>query len=247
MFYMIFFKFDAKGVLGWPRTSILLRESDSFCKKRTKMTFQTRKIMKNKSWTHVVDKRLQRNGVFELLTSLHNVYNLFCCLIFMLRFFNCFCSLRANTKRNTENAPKCVRKGTKKTPKGPSAVAAATHGGPKWPPEAPKSPSETQMEPPSASLAALWAAPGGPKGRQGGPREHPKPTRKPPKSLIFLEFLMGFARLCFLDATPAQTEGKETPRKCKNVLPRGRKTRVSPTCFVGDILVREIFKIIKGM
>ena len=59
---MIFFKFNAKGVLGWPRTSILLRESDSFCKKRTKMTFQTRKIMKNKSWTHVVDKRFQRNA-----------------------------------------------------------------------------------------------------------------------------------------------------------------------------------------
>ena len=30
-------------------------------KKRTKMTFQTRKNMKNKSWTHVVDRRCQRN------------------------------------------------------------------------------------------------------------------------------------------------------------------------------------------
>ena len=58
---------------------------------------------------------------------------------------------------------------------------------------------------------------------------------------------MGFARICFLDATPAQTEGKETPRRCKNVLPRGRKTRVSPTCFVGNILLREIFKIIRGI
>ena len=171
MFYMIFFKFDAKGVLGWPRTSILLRESDSFCKKRTKMTFQTRKIMKNKSWTHVVDKRLQRNGVFELLTSLHNVYNLFCCLIFMLRFFNCFCSLRANTKRNTENTPKCVRKGIKKTPKGPSAVAAATHGGPKWPPETSQGPSKMQMEPPSASLAGPRIA-----------REAPESTPNRPES-----------------------------------------------------------------
>ena len=90
--------------------------------------------------------------VFELLTSFHNLYNLLCCLIFMLRFCSCFCFV-PSTKRNTENAPKCVRKGTKKTPKGPSAVAAATHGGPKWPPETPQSPSKMQMEPPSASLA----------------------------------------------------------------------------------------------
>jgi hypothetical protein len=46
---------------GWSRTSFSLRENDGF-QKTDKKFMLDQKNMKNKRWTHVVDKRLQKSA-----------------------------------------------------------------------------------------------------------------------------------------------------------------------------------------
>jgi hypothetical protein len=118
--------------------------------------------------------------VFELLTSLHNVYNLLCCLIFMLRFCSCFCFV-PSTKRNTGNAPKCVRKGTKKTPKGRQQWQRRPMGAQSGPQKLPRAHPKCKW----SLQAPLWRA-------QGSPGRPPRAPQTDPKTTKIIDFPLGF-------------------------------------------------------